>query len=651
MTRGDLLSAAELDLWLLGEGRHERLWTVLGAHPVDSGKQGKRGKKSERGVRFAVWAPNAQSVSVILDLDDWDEGAHPMTVAGTSGVWQAFVPGAAVGGRYKYRIVGPDGTARYKADPVGFAHEVPPGHASVIVGSSAYKWTDDDWMTRRAEGDPRRKPLAAYELHLGSWARMPAAGDAPGDAAPRAPGYREAAPLLVEHCRRFGFTHVELMPIMEHPFGGSWGYQVTGYFAPTQRHGSPDDLRFLIDTLHAAGLGVLLDWVPGHFPGDDFGLARFDGSALYEHEDPRQGKHPHWDTLIFNFGRHEVRNFLLANALFWLEEFHIDGLRVDAVASMLYLDYGREDAEWIPNAEGGRENTEAIDFLRELNTTVRERVPGALMIAEESTAWPGVTHAIEDGGLGFHLKWNMGWMNDTLEFFRTDPIHRGHHMGQITFPMMYEHTEAFLMPLSHDEVVHGKGPLFDKVPGDTWQKLANLRLLLAYQYTRPGKKLLFMGTEIAQDREWDHDTCLDWHLAEEPGRAAFGRFVSELGRLYRDTPVLWVGDPDPDGFRWIACDDTVNQVVAYERHGDGTHLVVALNLTPVPRTAYRIGASAAPGTTYRLLLDSDATDFGGSDTSAHPMVISDDEPRHDRPSSILLDLPPLSALVYAPDRG
>ncbi len=632
MSHGDLLSAAELDLWLLGEGRHERLWTVLGSHPIDH--------DGVTGVRFAVWAPNAQAVSVMLDLDDWDEVRRPMTRAGGSGVWQAFVPDAGVGQRYKYRIVSAIGEVHYKADPIGFAHEAPPDHATLVTGPSAHRWTDGPWMSARATADHAREPIAVYELHLGSWARL--------TDSPKAPGYRDVAPLLVDHCRHFGFTHVELMPIMEHPFGGSWGYQVTGYFAPTQRHGTPDDLRFLVDTLHAAGLGVILDWVPGHFPDDEFGLARFDGSALYEHEDPRQGKHPHWDTHIFNFGRHEVRNFLLANALFWLEEFHVDGLRVDAVASMIYLDYGREDGEWVPNAEGGRENLEALAFLRELNGTVRERIPGALMIAEESTAWPGVTHALEHGGLGFHFKWNMGWMNDTLEFFSTDPIHRGHHLGQLTFPVMYEHTEAFLMPLSHDEVVHGKGPLFDKMPGDAWQKLANMRLLLAYQYTRPGKKLLFMGTEIAQPREWDHDTCLDWHLAQQPDRAAFGRFVAALGKLYRTAPPLWHRDPDPEGFRWIACDDTTNQVIAYERYAGDSHLVIALNLTPVPRRAYRLGVSAQVGTRYTCLLDSDATDFGGSETPSRPTVVSEAEPLHDRPSSIVLDLPPLSALVYSP---
>jgi 1,4-alpha-glucan branching enzyme len=492
-------------------------------------------------------------------------------------------------------------------------------------------------MARRADRDPRREPLSVYEVHLGSWARGPDG---------RSLSYREVAPRLAAHANALGFTHVELLPLAEHPFYGSWGYQVTGHYAPTCRYGDPDDLRHLVDTLHQAGLGVIVDWVPAHFPDDPHGLATFDGTSLYEHADPRRGRHGDWGTLCFNLGRHEVRNHLLASALYWLEAFHVDGLRVDAVASLLYLDYSREDGAWVPNAHGGREDTESVAFLQDLSRWVAEEAPGCFTVAEESTSWPGVTAPVEEGGLGFTFKWNMGWMHDTLTFLGRDPVHRGHHLGELTFAQVYEASERFVMPLSHDEVVHGKGSLLDRMPGDRWQQLANLRLLLAYQWTRPGKQLLFMGAELGTPWEWDHEAQLPWHLGDHAPHEGIARCLGDLGRLYREQPALWRRDPDPDGFAWTVCDDTQNSVVAYERR-DGDHvLLVVLNLTPVPREGYRVGA--APGR-YRLLLNTDDPAYGGSgvgpgeepQTAAGPGA-------HGRETALTLTLPPLGALVLVP---
>ncbi len=624
-------TVGEADLQRFAEGRHPGVHELLGAHV--------RTLDGVAGTSFAVWAPAARRVSVVGDFCDWDGARWPLRPLGTSGVHERFVPGVGDGALYKFEIETSSGERLLKSDPYGRAAEPPPGHASRVVAPSTHAWGDADWLAARAGRDVLREPLSVYEVHLGSWARIPEDGN-------RSLGYREIAPALVERARELGFTHVELMPVMEHPFGGSWGYQVTGYFAPTSRYGTPDDLRFLIDTLHRAGIGVLLDWVPAHFPGDEHALARFDGTPLYEHEDPRKGKHPDWDTLIFNYGRHEVANMLLANALYWIEEFHVDGLRVDAVASMLYLDYSREAGEWVPNELGGRENLEAVDFIRRLTTTVRERAPGCLMIAEESTSWPGVTKPVTDGGLGFHLKWNLGWMHETLRYFSTDPLFRPHVHEAITFPVMFEHTEHFLMPLSHDEVVHGKGSLFGKMHGDTWQKLANLRTLLTYQYTRPGKKLLFMGTEVASAREWDHDTSLDWHLGEEPGRQGLRRFLGALGHLYRATPALWRDDESADGFTWIDCEDKEQSVFSYERRSGDERAVVVLNMTPLGREGYRIGAPVAGR--WRELLSSDAPEFGGSGGSTPKELETEAVACHGREQSLVLSLPPLGALVLAP---
>jgi 1,4-alpha-glucan branching enzyme len=495
-------------------------------------------------------------------------------------------------------------------------------------------------MSRRPHRDVAREPVSIYEVHLGSWARVPEEGD-------RYLTYQEIAARLIPYVKEMGFTHIELLPISEHPFYGSWGYQVSGYFAPSARYGSPDDFRFFVDHCHRNGIGVILDWVPAHFPKDDFALRRFDGTALFEHEDPRQGEHADWGTLIFNFGRPEVRNFLIANALYWLDEFHVDGLRVDAVASMLYLDYSRREGEWVPNRFGGRENLDAISFLQQMNETVRAETPGCFTVAEESTSWPGVTHSVRDGGLGFTFKWNMGWMHDTLSYFALDPVHRRFHHDQLTFAMMYEHSERFIMPLSHDEVVHLKGSLLEKMAGDLWQKFANLRTLFTYQYTRPGKALLFMGSELAPYREWDHDRSLDWHLTSDPVREALLRMMEDLGRIYAAHPVLWRCDPSPEGFRWISVNDRENSVMAFERREGEGHLVIALNLTPVPRDGYRIGAPQSG--TYRQLLCTDEQRYGGSGYPTEEQIPTIPEPLHGYAQSMELRLPPLSALILAPD--
>ena len=631
--RGDpyrfLPTLGSVDLHLFNEGTHRRLWEVMGAHV--------RTIDGVRGVSFAVWAPNARAVSVVGDFNGWDGRLLPMRQMGSSGVFELFVPGIEAGALYKYEIRTREGLARLKTDPYATSMEAPPGSASKVA-EAEYEWTDDEWMSRRAKLDWTREPMSIYEMHLGSWAR----GD--GD---RVMGYREIAPKLSAHLKKLGFTHVEFLPLAEHPFTGSWGYQVSGYYAPTARYGSPDDLRFLIDHLHREGIGVILDWVPAHFPRDDFALRRFDGTALYEHDDPRLGEHPDWDTLIFNYGRSEVRNFLVANALYWLEEFHVDGLRVDAVASMLYLDYSRRAGEWIPNRYGGRENLDAIAFIREFNEAVRTDAPGCFTVAEESTAWPAVTQPVRDGGLGFTFKWNMGWMHDTLEYFSKDPVHRRHHHDQLTFGMMYEHSERFIMPLSHDEVVHGKGSLIRKMPGDEWQKLANLRVLFAYQVLRPGKQLLFMGSEFGQDREWNHDSSLDWHLLDDERRMGMLRFFEDLHGLYNASPVLWRGDPDPVGFAWIDCDDRANSVVSWRRRHDDDTLVVVVNFTPVPRDDYRIGAPLEG--TWRRVLCSDDERYGGSGYPTAETVQTDAESWHRYPQSMKLNLPPLSVVVLRPE--
>ncbi|NNL68128.1 MAG: 1,4-alpha-glucan branching protein GlgB [Myxococcales bacterium] len=633
--RGDpyrfLPTLGELDLHLLSEGTHRRLWEALGAtrHRADG----------VEGVRFAVWAPNAVGVSVVGDFCGWDGRLLPMRSLGASGVWEIFVPELEIGAIYKYEIRASGGGVRLKSDPMARAADPPPMNAS-RVADSTYRWSDTEWMRRRASGDPTREPVSIYEVHLGSWARVPEEGN-------RWLGYREIAPRLAAHVKELGFTHVELLPIAEHPFDGSWGYQVTGYFAPTSRYGSPDDFRYFVDVLHRHGIGVVLDWVPAHFPRDDFALRLFDGTALYEHENPRRAEHPDWGTLIFNYGRREVRNFLIANALYWLEVFHIDGLRVDAVASMLYLDYSREEGDWDPNPYGGRDNLEAIDFLRELNATIHAEQPGCFTAAEESTAWPGVTRDVSEGGLGFTFKWNMGWMHDTLAYFSREPAHRRWHQDDLTFAMLYEHSERFLMPLSHDEVVHGKGSLLSRMPGDEWQRFANLRALLAYQWTRPGKKLLFMDAELAPWDEWSLQKSLDWHLAGDPLRAGLARFLSDLGALYRAESSFWRRDPDPESFQWIDCQDRENSVISFLRRDGERHAVVILNMTPVPRPGYRIGVPAPDR--YARRLDTDDPAYGGSGWSETGAFDAEPVPWHGFPCSVQADLPPLAVTVLVPE--
>jgi 1,4-alpha-glucan branching enzyme len=611
----------ELDLHLIGEGRHERLWTVLGAQPRDGG------------VAFAVWAPNARAVRVIGDFTGW--GAYdgwPMRSLGRSGVWELFVPAVDSGTRYKYRILGPDGAWRDKADPMAQHTEIPPRTASVVF-ESGYRWGDADWLAARASRTPHREPMSVYEVHLGSWR--------PGLS------YRELAEQLTEYAVRLGFTHVEFLPVMEHPFGGSWGYQVTGYFAPTARFGSPDDFRYLVDTLHQAGIGVLLDWVPAHFPRDEWALARFDGTPLYEHADPRRGEHPDWGTYVFDYGRSEVRNFLVAGALYWLAEFHVDGLRVDAVASMLYLDYSRNSGEWSPNQYGGRENLEAIGLLQEVNATAYKHHPGIVMIAEESTAWPGVTKPTSDGGLGFGFKWNMGWMHDTLVYIGKDPVYRQHHHNQLTFSLVYAWSENYVLPISHDEVVHGKGSLLAKMPGDRWQQLANTRALLAYMWAHPGKQLLFMGCELGDDREWSEDRGLDWNLLRDPGRAGLQRLLGDLNAAYRAHPALWTQDTTPDGFRWIVGDDAGNNTLVFLRTGaDGSSLVCVANFAALPHDGYRIGLPCAGR--WVEVLNTDADVYGGSGVGNFGAVTAEPVPSHHLPASAVLRVPPLGVLWLRP---
>jgi 1,4-alpha-glucan branching enzyme len=616
-----LPTLGELDLLLIAEGRHERLWTVLGAHPRPGG------------VTFAVWAPNAHGVRVVGDFTGW--GPHdgwPMRSLGASGVWELLVPDAAAGQRYKYRILGRDGVWREKADPLALAAE-PPARTASVVHESGHGWGDADWLAGRGRREPHREPMSIYEVHLGSWR--------PGLS------YDDLAEQLPTYVSELGFTHVELMPVMEHPYGGSWGYQVTGYYAPTARFGDPDGLRRLIDRLHRAGIGVILDWVPAHFPRDEWALARFDGSPLYEHADPRRGEHPDWGTLVFDYGRPEVRNFLVANALYWLEEFHADGLRVDAVASMLYLDYSREDGEWAPNRLGGRENLEAVQFLQELNATVYKHHPGVVLVAEESTAWPGVTKPTDAGGLGFGFKWNMGWMHDTLSYVSREPVHRRWHHDQMTFATVYAWSENFILPISHDEVVHGKGALVAKIPGDRWQRMATVRSLLAFMWAHPGKQLLFMGCELGDEREWSEQRGLDWSLRDDPANAGIAALVGDLNAAYRSNPALWTQDTLPAGFAWISADESDTNVFAFARHGaDGSTVVCAVNFSPVPRESHRLGLPRSGP--WEELLNTDSGYYGGSGVGNLGTVRADGPPEHGQPASATLRLPPLAALWLRP---
>jgi 1,4-alpha-glucan branching enzyme len=626
-------TVGELDLHLAGEGRHERLHERLGAHM--------REIDGVAGTGFAVWAPSAASVSVVGDFNSWDGRLHPMRSLGASGIWELFVPDLGPGARYKFEIRTPTGELRLKADPVAFQAEQPP-QTSSIVHRSAYEWRDADWIEERSAAELLRRPVSIYEVHLGSWRRDP---NDPW----RVLSYRELAEQLADYAVDMGFTHIELLPIMQHPFAGSWGYQVTGYFAPHSWYGDPDDFRFFVDELHRRGVGVILDWVPAHFPRDDWALARFDGTHLYEHADPRRGAHPDWGTLVFNFGRNEVRNFLLSNALHWLDGFHADGLRVDAVASMLYLDYSRRAGEWVPNAYGGNEDLDAIAFLKELNEVVYGRLPGMLMAAEESTAWPGVSQPTYVGGLGFGFKWNLGWMHDTLNYFQRDPVHRRFHHHQLTFSLMYAFSENFILPLSHDEVVHGKGSLVNKMPGDRWQKLANLRSLYAYMWAHPGKKLLFMGSEFAQNEEWSEAGSLEWHLLEWPEHSGVQALVRELNRVYREEPSLWELDSTPEGFRWLEPNDAANNVLAFARLSADSErpLVCICNLSPLPRESYRVGMPR-PGR-WREALNTDSTHYGGTDWGNLGGIEAEGIPWHDQPFSAEVTLPPLGVLWLVPD--
>jgi 1,4-alpha-glucan branching enzyme len=622
----------DVDLHLIGEGRHERLWEVLGSHPMVH--------QGVRGTAFAVWAPAATSVRVAGDFNHWNGSTHPMRALGSSGVWELFIPGAGQWDRYKYEVVTHDGRIMLKADPYAQFSERPPGSASIVV-ESAYIWGDDGWIEARAAADPMHDRLSIYEVHLGSWKRVPEEGERPLS-------YRELADQLSEYVRDLGFTHVELMPVMEHPYGGSWGYQVSGYFSPTSRFGTPDDLRYFVDKMHQAGIGVIVDWVPAHFPRDEWALARFDGTALYEHADPRLGEHPDWGTLVFNFGRHEVRNFLLANALYWIEEFHMDGLRVDAVASMLYLDYSREPGQWVPNIHGGRENLQAIAFLQEFNSVVHLRHPGVLTVAEESTAWGGVSRPVSAGGLGFTHKWNMGWMHDTLGYFGQNPVHRKYHHNELTFALMYAWTENFVLPLSHDEVVHLKRSLLKKMPGDRWQQLANLRALLAWMWAHPGKQLLFMGGELAQEEEWAHDRSLDWHLLDLPEHRGVMEMVKQINQIQESESALWADDFSPEGFAWIDADDADHSVYSFLRAsaGGGRSVACIANLTPVPRHGYRVGLPDDGAWTE--LLSTDDARWGGSGI-VNPSITTDDITWQGFDQSAVLTLPPLAVLWLAPE--
>jgi len=687
----------DLDLHLFSEGKHQHLYRVLGAHC--------RTVHSISGVLFATWAPNAERISIVGDFNRWDGRCHPLRSRGNSGVWELFIPSLKAGDFYKFEIRDHHGHLHLKTDPYGRRFELRPSNAAIVEADTLYAWQDDDWLAARREHDWLHQPLSIYEVHLGSWQRENGKVNGPEGDREGALGYKvngpegdregalgykvngpegdregalgykgndskgdrkdalkcnaflnyaQLAEQLIPYVKQLGFTHLQLLPITEHPLDASWGYQTTGYFAPTSRFGSPDEFRAFVDTCHSQGIGVLLDWVPAHFPKDAHGLARFDGSALYEHEDPRLGEHQDWGTLIYNYSRNEVRNFLIASALFWLEEFHIDGLRVDAVASMIYLNYSREDGEWLPNRHGGNENLEAIDFLRQLNNVAHQRAPGVLMIAEESTAWPQVSRPTWLGGLGFSMKWNMGWMHDILEYFKKDPVHRHYHQDQLTFGLLYVFTENFVLPFSHDEVVHGKGSLRYRMPGDEWQQFANLRLLYTLMFTYPGKKLLFMGNEFGQGSEWNHDSQLDWYVLDYPLHQGLQRLVGDLNRLYRSEPALHHFDFEEPGFQWIDCHDAAQSVISYIRlDAAGNHIIVVLNFTPVVREHYRIGVPLSESTRdenganacYEVVFNSDSRYYAGSNAGSGCEITTENVPWMGRPNSLELTLPPLAGLL------
>lgn len=616
---------SDFDRYLLGEGTHRQLWRVLGAHV------------REGATHFAVWAPNARAVSVIGDFNGWDAGAAPMAQAGSNGVWEIVIDGVSDGALYKYQVVDATGATRQKADPLGFGSQHPPEQASVVRDIDGYGWRDADWMASRAAKADRTAPVSIYEVHLGSWRRKYDDGGRPLS-------YKELAQDLVGYVKHMGFTHIELMPVSEFPFDGSWGYQPVGLYAPTIRFGPPHEFRDFVDAAHAAGLGVLLDWVPGHFPTDEHGLATFDGTHLYEHADPKEGFHQDWNTLIYNYGRTEVRNYLVANALYWMEEYHLDGLRVDAVASMLYRDYSRDEGQWIPNKDGGRENLEAIAFLQEMNVAVYGADASVMTVAEESTSFPGVSQPVHTGGLGFGYKWNMGWMNDTLSYMEMDPIHRAHHHDDMTRPIMWQFTENFILPISHDEVVHGKGSMLEKMPGNEVEKFANLRAYYAYMWMHPGKKLMFMGCEFAQPAEWSHDGELDWHAAAQPAHAGVQTLIRDLNNLYTGTPALHAGDCLPEGFAWI-CNDPAQSTLGFARFGDtGDAPVVAMcNFTPVERLDFRIGVPNAG--TWDEVLNTDAAIYGGGNRGNLGHVTAEPVPCDGHAHSVTLTLPPLSTVV------
>jgi len=624
----------ELDFHLIAQGRHWNLADRLGAHCVRRGE-------GQGGVRFAVWAPNARSVAVVGDFNGWNGNVNRMVLHREAGVWEAFVPEARVGSRYKYEVH--DAAGRLlplKADPLARCTELPPATASVVQDDAEFTWTDQHWMRQRHEHQALAAPLSIYEVHFGSWRRPASGGES---------HWRNEGRELIRYAVDMGYTHIELLPVTEHPFGGSWGYQPLGLFAPTARHGSPADFAAFVDDCHAHGVGLILDWVPAHFPTDEHGLVRFDGTALYEHEDPRQGFHPDWNTLIYNFGRHEVRNLLLASALEWTRRYHVDGLRVDAVASMLYLDYSREPGQWRPNAHGGRENLEAVDFLRELNTLVAEQAPGAMVIAEESTAWPGVTAATQAGGLGFQYKWNMGWMHDTLHYMGREPIHRRYHHQDMTFGMVYAHSEHYILPLSHDEVVHGKGSLLGRMPGDNWRQFANLRAYFGFMWGHPGKKLLFMGGDLAQRSEWDHDGEVDWAALADPAHAGVQVLLRDLNTVYRRHEALHVADADPHGFAWVVGDDVENSVYAFLRRHEGQYVLVACNMTPAPRHGYRIGVPQ--GGAWCEIINTDALQYGGSGVGNCGRTHAQDSPSHGWQHCLELVLPPLATLMLVPEHA
>jgi 1,4-alpha-glucan branching enzyme len=625
-----LPTLGELDLHLIGEGRHEELWKALGSH-----LHSVRGTLGESyGTRFAVWAPNARAVRVVGDFNHWNGTAHSMRVMGSTGVWELFIPGVGAGTKYKYEILTKNGEWISKIDPLARHTEVPPNTASIVV-ESTHKWSDASWLNARDARDPLKSPMSIYELHAGSWRKDL--------------NYRSLADELIPYVLELGFTHVEFMPLAEHPYAPSWGYQVTGYFAPTSRFGSPDDLKYLIDRLHQAGIGVLLDWVPAHFPKDAWALARYDGEALYEHADPRRGEHPDWGTLIFDFGRTEVRNFLVANALYWIEEFHIDGLRVDAVASMLYLDYSREGGDWLPNEFGGRENLDAIAFMQEVNATAYRRNPGVMMIAEESTSWGGVSAPTDAGGLGFGFKWNMGWMNDTLEYIQKDPMYRKHHHGELTFSMLYAYNEKFILPISHDEVVHGKGSLLSKMPGDRWQQLANVRAYLTFMWSHPGKQLLFMGSEFGQQSEWNQEHGLEWWILDQPSHQGLKSLVATLNRLYLENPPMWQLDHFHEGFTWIDGGHADANVLSFLRYDEaGSPIACVINFAGNPHHGFKLGLPISGD--WDEILNTDAEEFGGSGVGNFGRTSANGEGTHGQPYSATISVPPLGALWFKPSK-